>query len=256
MKTSNIDDPAQLSPAVQVFHETISNINMDEGCLWKKEVFKHYRILENANSRTWCMNLCTQHVRDILRREKNKRLFIGPGRDGSSNDKVSVDVKFNTTATTPLNPVNKYLKAQEYVKSSFGYVQDKVTKTETWSVIEDQVDLDSNKHFEEAYEQLVVIIHPMFSTAESDGKKASDAKKTKSATTVDSSSTRPPERSLPAQAVKAEAVTEFAKDHSPDEEQVDQYLEQQQQEQQEEEANYDFDELPPLEEKTIDQADL
>ena len=246
MKPSNIDDPALLSPAVRVFHETISDINMDEGCLWKKEVFKHYRILENANSRTWCMNLCTQHVRDILRKEKNKRLFIGPGRDGSSNDKVSVDVKFNTTATTPNNPVNKYLKAQGYVKSSFGYVQDKVTKTETWSVIEDQVDLDSNKHFTDAYEQLVIIIHPMFSTAESDGKKASDAKKTKSATTVASSSTRPPEGSLPAPAVNEEAVAEIGRDDSPNQEQVDKYLEE----------DADFSPLPPLEEKKIDQADL
>ena len=84
-----------------------------------------------------------------------------------------------------------------------------------------------------------------------------DAKKATSDTIVDSSSTRPPTEILPASPMKAEAVTEFAKDHSPDEEQVDQYLEQQQQERQEEEANYDYEELPPLfEEKKIDQADL
>ena len=65
---------------------------MDDGCVWKKEVFKHYRILENVNTRKWYMDLCTQHVRDILGKEKNKRFYIGPGRDGSSEDKVSVDV--------------------------------------------------------------------------------------------------------------------------------------------------------------------
>ena len=70
---------------------------------------------------------------------------------------------------------------------------------------------------------------------------------------MDSSSTRPPAGISPAQAVKAEAVAEVAKDDSPNEEQVDQYLEQHQ-EQQEEEA--DYDPLPPMEEMKIDQADL
>ena len=259
MKLSNIDDPAKLSATVRIFHETISNINIDDGCAWNKEVFKHYRIFENDNSRKWCLHLCTQHVRDILGREKNKRFYIGPGRDGSSGDKISVDVKFNTTATTPIIPFNKFLKKQGYVKSSFGYVQDKETRCEAWNVLEDQVELDSNKLFKDVYEQLVIFIHPMFSTATQDEKKISDAKKATSATSVDSSSTRPPTGSLPAQAVKAEAVAEVAKDDSPNEEQVDQYLEQQQQEQQEqqeEEANYDYEELPPLEEKAIDQADL
>ena len=100
----------------------------------------------------------------------------------------------------------------------------------------------------------------MFSTAESDAKKVSDAKKATSATIVDSSSTRPPTGILPAQAVKAEAVAEIAKDDSPNEEQVEQYLEQQQeqhQEQQEEDADYEeLPPLPPLEEKKIDPSDL
>ena len=48
--------------------------------------------------------------------------------------------------------------------------------------------------------------------------------------------------------MKAEAVTEIAKDHSPNEEHVDQYL-------QDEQAEADYD-LPPLEERKIDQADL
>ena len=96
----------------------------------------------------------------------------------------------------------------------------------------------------------------MFSTSIGDETKEIGAKKATSDTIVDSSSTRPPTEVLPASPAKAEPVTEFAKDHSPDEAQVNQYLEQEQQEQQEEEANYEFDELPPFEEKTIDQADL
>ena len=100
----------------------------------------------------------------------------------------------------------------------------------------------------------------MFSTAANDETKTSDAKKAASANTVDSSSTRPPEEITSAQAVKAEAVAEIAKDDSPNEEQVEQYLEQQQeqhQEQQEEDADYEeLPPLPPLEEKKIDLSDL
>jgi len=117
-------------------------------------------------------------------------------------------------------------------------------------VIEDQVELDSNKFFKDAYDQLVIIIHPMFSTAESDDKKAaaaSDVKKATSETIVDSSSTRPPTEVLPTSPVKAEAITEIAKDHSPNEEEVAKYLE---------DEEVDYDELPPLEEMTIDKADL
>ena len=149
------------------------------------------------------------------------------------------------------------MKKEDYVKSSFIYERDKVTQCVTWTVVEDQIDPDSDKVFKDIYEQMVIIIHPMFSTSIGDETKEIDAKKATSDTIVDSSSTRPPTEILPASSMKAEAVTEFAKDHSPDEAQVNQYLEQEQQEQQEEEANYDFDELPPLfEEKEIDQADL
>jgi len=116
-------------------------------------------------------------------------------------------------------------------------------------VIEDQVELDSDKLFKDAYEQMVIIIHPMFSTAASDAKKTSDAKKANSATTVDSSSTRPPEGILPTPAANGEAIAEIGRDDSPNQEQVDKYLAE------EVTPSADYD-LPPLEEKKIDPTDL
>ena len=48
---ANIDDPKKLSVDVRIFHETIGELNIDDGCAWNKEVFKHYRIFENLNAR-------------------------------------------------------------------------------------------------------------------------------------------------------------------------------------------------------------
>jgi len=215
-KHSNIDDPSKLSDAVRVFHETISNLPIDDDRIWKREVFKHYRIIDNVNSRKWCMNHCTQHVRDILGREKNKRLYIGPGRDGSSNDKIAVDVKFDSRSTKPIMPENKFLRNQGYVKTSFGYEQDEETLTETWTVIEDQVELDNEKVYKEGFVQMVIILHPMFSIAENDAKKATSS-------TI-----------VPVQAAKVEAVANLAIDHSPTQEETEKYLV-------EEEADYEID---------------
>ena len=72
-------------------------------------------------------------------------------------------------------PENQFLRKQGCVKSSFGYELDEETQTDTWIVLEDQVDMRDEKVFKEAYERLIVIIHPMFSTAENDVKTATIA---------------------------------------------------------------------------------
>ena len=140
------------------------------------------------------MDNCTQHVRDIRGKESNKRLYIGPGRDGSSDDKISVDVKFDSRTTKITE--NKFLRAQGYVKTSFAFERDEETQTDSWRVIEDQVELDNEQLFSDPVDQMVIIIHPMFSTAEDDAKKAA------SSTTA------------PAQA-GTEAVANLAIDNSP-----------------------------------------
>ena len=118
-------------------------------------------------------------------------------------------------------PENKFLRNQRYVKTSFGYEQDIETRTETWTVIEDQVELDNERIFKEAVAQMVIIIHPMFSTADTDAKPAT------SSTTV------------PAEATKVEAVANLAIDQSSTQDAEAKYLE--------EEADYEID---------IDPADL
>ena len=252
-KHSNIDDPDRLSAAVKVFHETISSLPIGDEDVWKPEVFKHYKILDNANQRKWCMDHCTQHVRDILGREKNKRLYIGPGRDGTSFDKISVDVKFHSRNTQPMMPENKFLRQQGCVKSSFGYELDEETQTDTWIVLEDQVDMRDEKVLNEAYAQLVVIIHPMFSTAENDVKTATIASAETEAKAKDEPVVNDAEQEVK---LRDESITDVAgathaTDNSPT---------------QEEEANYEVNEgdgsLPSdvrttiKNEREIDQADL
>ena len=114
-KHANIDDPNKLSDAVRIFHDTISSIPIDDDRVWKYEVFKHYKIIDDVNHRKWVMDNCTQHVRDMRGKDSNKRLYLGPGRDGSSDNKISVDVKFwsNSTKITE----NPYLKALGYCKT-------------------------------------------------------------------------------------------------------------------------------------------
>ena len=73
------------------------------------------------------------HLRE-LGVTKNKRIYIGLGRDGSSDDKISVDLKFepNTSIT-----YNKIWRETGYVKSSFAYYPD----SGGWQRVEDAVDL-------------------------------------------------------------------------------------------------------------------
>ena len=44
------------------------------------------------------MDMFFKHLSDIGH-DKNKRIYIGPGRDGSSDDKIPVDLKFDPQNT-------------------------------------------------------------------------------------------------------------------------------------------------------------
>ena len=158
---TNVDNAEKLSPTVQVFHETISEVPLPDNGIWKNEVFKHWKITENARHRKYVLDNCFQHLSDILGKDKNIRLYIGPGRDGSSEDKISVDCKFESR-TTKVEHVSKALKSQEYVKTSFIFDNDE------WRVVEDQVDLETDTPFTQKVSRMAIIIHPMFSTADED----------------------------------------------------------------------------------------
>ena len=141
----------------------ISEVSLPDNGIWKNEVFKHWKITENARHRKYVLDNCFQHLSDILGKDKNKRLYIGPGRDGSSEDKISVDCKFESR-TTKVQHISKALKSQDYVKASFIFDNDE------WTLVEDQVDLDTDTPFTQKVSRMAIIIHPMFSTADEDAK--------------------------------------------------------------------------------------
>ena len=114
-------------------------------------------------------------------KESNKRLYLGPGRDGSSDNKVSVDVKFHSNSTKITE--NPYLKSLGYCKTSFAYERDAETQTDNWQVIEDQAELDDDTTLSDPTPQMVIIIHPMYSTAVKD-EDVEDEKKAASSTTT------------------------------------------------------------------------
>ena len=179
---ANIDDDRKLTPAVKVFHDTINSITIGDDQVWKYEVFKHYRIIDDLEHRKWIMDNCVQHVRDMRGKDSNKRLYLGPGRDGSSDNKVSVNVKFYSNSTKITE--NPYLISQGFCKTSFAYERDAETQTDEWQVVEDQVTLDEDTQLSDQTPQMVIIIHPMYSTAVNDDKVAEDAKKAVSSTTT------------------------------------------------------------------------
>ena len=181
-KHANIDDDSKLSAEVRAFHETINSITIGDDQVWKYEVFKHYRIIDDLNHRKWVMDHCTQHVLDMRGKESNKRLYLGPGRNGSSDNKISVDVKFHSNSTKITE--NPYLKSQGYCKTSFAYERDAETQTYNWQVIEDQAELDNEETYSDPISQMVIIIHPMYSTAVEDEKAVEEEKKAVSLTTT------------------------------------------------------------------------
>ena len=115
-------------------------------------------------------------------KDSNKRLYIGPGRDGTSDNKISVDVKFNSSSTKVAE--NPYLMEQRYCKTSFAYGRDAKSKIETWQNIEDQEEIDHERLLPEKTSKIVIIIHPMYSTAEEDAKKALPADMSKMTTSA------------------------------------------------------------------------
>ena len=131
------------------------------------------------------MDNCAQHVRDMRGKESNKRLYLGPGRNGSSDNKVSVDVKFHSNSTKITE--NPYLKSQGFCKTSFAYERDAETQTDKWEVIEDHAELDADYELSDPTPKMVIIIHPMYSTSAEDEKKATSSTTTpaqKETTTV------------------------------------------------------------------------
>ena len=82
------------------FHEDLCDIELpdDYESKWKTEVFYNFPITPNEECRSWFNDGCFRHLAD-LGKDRNKRIYIGPGRDGSSDDKISIDCKFENDNT-------------------------------------------------------------------------------------------------------------------------------------------------------------
>jgi hypothetical protein len=82
------------------------------------------------------MNMCFQHVKDVTGKDSNKRIYIGPGRDGSSEDKMPINIKFDPQNTEV--PRNKNWGQQNYKKISFAWYDGE----DDWDIVECQHPLE------------------------------------------------------------------------------------------------------------------
>ena len=89
---------------------------------------------------------CFTHPAD-LGKTKNKRIYIGSGQDGSSDDKISVDLKLRARNTKVQS--NQQWKEQGMVKSTFTCRQDwreaaDCSRTAKWEMGRETVIEDEN----------------------------------------------------------------------------------------------------------------
>ena len=82
-----------------------------------------------------------------IRKVRNKRIYIGPGRDGSSDDKISVDCKFEPRNTKVA--FSKTWRAQGFVKTSYAYVETANEGKGAWKLVQDQEDLTHDVNLSE-----------------------------------------------------------------------------------------------------------
>ena len=126
---------------------------IDNGA-WKQELFEKYDL--RGGNRDYFMNMCSQHVKDVTGKDANKRIYIGPGREGSSEDKMPINIKFD-----PQNievPRNKNWGQQNYKKTSFAWYDGE----DDWDIVECQHPLDHKVEFapDKKPNKLVIILHP------------------------------------------------------------------------------------------------
>ena len=129
-KNKPVDDDGALSEGTKAFHqnliECVPQKYTDAG-EWKHQAFNCIDI--HGPARSVFLGHVFDHLKD-LGKTKNKRIYIGPGRDGSSNDKISIDCKYDPLNTRVTS--SKIWRDQGFVKSSYAYFE---TKAE-WRCIE------------------------------------------------------------------------------------------------------------------------
>jgi len=155
--------------------EKVSREDRDNG-VWKNKVFENFLLTneDGGGSRAEFCNSAFKHLED-LGKSKNKRIYIGPGRDGSSDDKISIDLKFDPTSTKVTS--SRMWKEQGYVKTTFVHVvgnhHNNIDEDyELWALAEGQATIDNNLEISEIYDKLtardihgkimhmIAILHP------------------------------------------------------------------------------------------------
>ena len=146
-----IDDFASLSQGVKDFHAALiscvpQQLRLEER--WKHEFLKYYD-LTDENRIEFCSKI-SDHMKD-LGKGKNKRLYIGPGKEDNADDKIAVDRKINPKNTKA--DCNKSCKERGYKKTFFGLfsvTDEDGKKRDVWTLIECQVDLDMTLDLEKS----------------------------------------------------------------------------------------------------------
>ena len=94
-----VDGEERLSDETRKWHQILVDSapqeSVDNGT-WKDAILHHIE-LEGADGSVFFEHVFG-HLQD-LGKLKNERIYIGPGRDGSSDDKISIDCKFASQNT-------------------------------------------------------------------------------------------------------------------------------------------------------------
>lgn len=161
-----VDNIELSSDKTKTFHENLVAAAREESVrngTWKNDVSSVHGIREVVNNAA--LGGMVQHVKEIhkdKKRTSNKRIYTGPGRDGSTDDKISVDLKFDPS-NTKVTCLPTW-KQQGYKKTSF-MLDDRSVGGKTWVVIEDSVPLDEVKDFSaQQPEQVAILLHPAIQT--------------------------------------------------------------------------------------------
>ena len=146
---------AKLSAETKDFHQglidKVAASEIDAGN-WKYEIFKHLDIGDDL------LDSIFTHL-DEIGATKNKRIYIGPGRDGSSDDKIPIDCKFSPMSTA-IAFVKKW-EADGYVKTTCAQYESNTDRDDEWSTIEDEEPLKTVTTFgSERPVKLAIFIHP------------------------------------------------------------------------------------------------
>ena len=120
---------------------------------WKNKFLEKYAL--NSITRGYFCNSCFAHIVETTGKQVNKRLYIGPGRDGSSDDKLAVNCKYMPHNTEV--PRNKVWETLGYRKTTYGEYED-----QGWVLMENQRRLDHKIEFSvtDRPSRLVILLHP------------------------------------------------------------------------------------------------